>query len=136
LSFQWYAGDEPIDGETSATLVLADVAYANSNLYVVNISNDFGSVDSEPIAVAVAANITKRCDTQVPAPYCTIEFPNEVGIKFTLQFRDNPSGPWLDTGQMTSNGNGLDETLSFDDFTGDGRDARLYRVLGFPIRTP
>ena len=50
-----------------------------------------------------------------------------------LQFRDNPDDPWEDIGDPLSDDNPDNETLSFEDTSGGGDDARQYRVLGFPL---
>lgn len=53
FTYQWYLDGEMIDGATSATLDFAPVALANGGEYYVTVSNDGGSVNSDPFRLIV-----------------------------------------------------------------------------------
>ena len=48
LSYQWYKGREKLDGETSDTLVFSSVSEEDAGVYVVEISNELGTLKSRP----------------------------------------------------------------------------------------
>lgn len=53
LSYQWYKNEEELDGETSDTLTIENVTEADAGDYMVTVTNDFGSVDSDVATVTV-----------------------------------------------------------------------------------
>jgi hypothetical protein len=53
LAYQWTQDDKALGGATNSTLVLTNVQPLNSGIYVVSVSNAFGSVLSRPAAVDV-----------------------------------------------------------------------------------
>jgi len=54
ISFQWYHGDELIEGATESTLVLADLQAADSGTYHVVVSNLAGTETSDTVTLTVA----------------------------------------------------------------------------------
>ncbi len=53
LSYQWYFGEAPIDGQTNASLMLPAVSAANAGFYHVRVTNVLGAVESVAVALAV-----------------------------------------------------------------------------------
>ncbi|MCP5521189.1 MAG: immunoglobulin domain-containing protein [Verrucomicrobiales bacterium] len=53
LRYAWYKGDEPVRGETEATLVLEYVTEAEAGAYHVVVSNDLGSATSDDADLTV-----------------------------------------------------------------------------------
>ncbi|WP_158279818.1 immunoglobulin domain-containing protein [Coraliomargarita sinensis] len=55
LSYQWWKDGAPLDGETSAALVISDLDPTDSGSYLVVVSNSRGSVESPPASLSVTA---------------------------------------------------------------------------------
>jgi uncharacterized repeat protein (TIGR01451 family) len=53
LQFQWFLNDEAVTGATNASLILTNVQSAQAGIYVVAVSNDFGSVLSDEATLTV-----------------------------------------------------------------------------------
>ena len=51
--YQWYYGDVPVPGATSATLTLENIDYERTGLYSVKASNMFGAATSVSVIVAI-----------------------------------------------------------------------------------
>jgi parallel beta-helix repeat protein len=53
LSYQWFFQGAPITGQTNAQLTLPNLQATNTGAYTVTVSNQFGSVTSEPAQLTV-----------------------------------------------------------------------------------
>lgn len=68
FTYQWYAGETPIPGETGACLQWASVTPGHAGVYWVSVANESGTADSAPLALNVLrqrATIQRR----LPAVY-------------------------------------------------------------------
>ncbi|OIR06290.1 immunoglobulin I-set domain protein [mine drainage metagenome] len=59
LSYQWYHDNRKIDGATSATYDITQVAYADAGAYTVIVTDSSGTATSEPIFALVAPTSTQ-----------------------------------------------------------------------------
>jgi len=55
LAYQWFKGDQPLDGQTSQTLTFDALQLSDSGTYTVRVSNAAGPVTSEPAVLVVNA---------------------------------------------------------------------------------
>jgi len=53
ISYQWYHGDELVEGATESTLVLADLQVVDSGTYHVVVSNRAGTETSDTVTLTV-----------------------------------------------------------------------------------
>lgn len=53
FAFQWFKGDQPLDGQTSQTLTFDALQLSDSGTYTVRVSNAAGPVTSEPAVLVV-----------------------------------------------------------------------------------
>lgn len=60
LAYQWFRNDEKLDGETSAKLVLKEVAFSQGGRFNVVVSNAAGPVPSDPAMLTVLVAPTIR----------------------------------------------------------------------------
>ena len=58
LVYSWSKGGVPITGETNLSLTLTNLAFSDVGSYVLNLTNNFGSSNSQPATLAVAAQPT------------------------------------------------------------------------------
>lgn len=58
LIYSWSKGGVPIAGETNLNLTLTNLVFTNVGSYVLNVTNTFGSSNSQPATLAVAAQPT------------------------------------------------------------------------------
>jgi len=88
-SYQWYFGANTIDGATNASLVLTNVQTSNSGAYTVTISNQVGSVTSNPAMLNVILGLGI---TMVPA----VNIGGNVGETYELDFINTfgPTDAW------------------------------------------
>ncbi|MES2594212.1 MAG: immunoglobulin domain-containing protein [Verrucomicrobiota bacterium] len=118
LSYQWRKAGKPILGETNPILAIASSQKADAAAYSVVVSNAFGSITSDAVALTVAAaNITglPLIDPQPPsvlvaAGHATGFYAPATGAP-TLSYEWRKNGAKI-TGAPNSNSYGFDATLA------------------------
>lgn len=86
FTYQWWFGDSPLPGKTSARLVLTNVQDAQAGMYTLTVSNAFGVTRSTAVRVAVS-----------PSPPVAQESPSDQslleGLPLVLSTRFTGSEP-------------------------------------------
>ncbi|MEW6157004.1 MAG: immunoglobulin domain-containing protein, partial [Verrucomicrobiota bacterium] len=82
LSYQWFKGPDPIENETSSSLVIPKVTAADAGEYRVTVSNSSGSIPSQPALLTVRV---LNVSVQLNADRLVLEFPAADGLRFQLQ---------------------------------------------------
>jgi len=100
LSAQWYKGSDPIPGANANSLSFNPVSSSDAGLYKVVLSNAFGIVTSNPVALSVTVPpvITTQPGSQAAG----------VGTRVTFSVVATGTGPlsyaWSRNGQVLANG--------------------------------
>jgi hypothetical protein len=63
LSYQWFRNGVPITGATNATLNIPDATGADNGIYTVEVSNDGGTVTSDPVSLTANLLPTATADS-------------------------------------------------------------------------
>ena len=123
VSYQWYFGTNVIDGATNATLILTDVHSSQSGAYIVTVSNQVGSVTSDPAMLNVLPGLGI---TMVPA----VSIFGEVGTNYTLQYINaiGPTNAWNDLATLML----TNSPQFYPDYSAIGQPQRFYRAVQVP----
>lgn len=122
-TYQWFHGDDPIPGATSALLELESVDTDDSGTYLVRVSNAAGHRDSVPVdlLVGVAPEIT------LPPVSQTVIEGGRVEFSVTATGTPAPAFQWFKDGELLE-----DETAStLVVFAATPQDAGAYSVRVF-----
>ena len=89
VSYQWFAGTEPLAGETNAALTLANAQPVQSDYYSVQVSNQYGAANSPAVLVSIQDLIfaTQPAATTIlvggnGALACNVNSPSPVGYQW------------------------------------------------------
>ena len=125
LTYQWKTNDVPIWGATNVTLTITNVQPSDGGRYTVVVSNDAGSVESEPAVLTYTDSSTLQLTIH---PSLTIY--GTVGKTYLVQYADNPEGAllWKDLGSLTM----TNTPQVFVDLQSPVITQRIYRVLLAP----
>jgi len=124
LSYQWYfLGTNVIAGATNRWLTLDNVATTDTGEYSVRVTNNTGSVTSDPIVLSVIPSLDVK---MVPG----ILLKGGIGGTFRIDYirAVGPTNEWmtLDTVTMTNN------PQFYFDISAVGQPVRYYRVVQVP----
>lgn len=123
LSYHWFRGATEIAITTVPVLTVSPAKLSDSGSYHVTVSNDFGSIDSDPFDVTVTA---ASVPSIVQAPESTTRY---AGANWTAVVKAEGTPPltyqWLFKGQAIKNATNATYTLSPVKTT----DAGDYRVV-------
>ena len=119
-AFQWLRNGEPIDGETSDTLVLSSVTSAANGAYSVRVSNPAGTIvsSSSVLFVGTGVLITAQPKAQLVA------IGGSVTLAVTASGNPAPDYQWFRDGEPIDGA--TDRTLTLNDVT--AADAATYAV--------
>ena len=101
MSYQWYFNDEAINGARSATLVMANVTLDAIGDYHVEVSNDYGSIESDPVTLEVVNTLQEALDNG------DLAFGSGPDESWTLDFQtttddeDSARSPDIDNNDST-----------------------------------
>ncbi len=94
VSYQWYHQGSPIAGETTTSLTIPSVGFAQRGVYWVDAISDTGTVHSKPavleIGIDLQIEITREPEDQSAPVGGTVTFTVEATSPFPLSYR------WLD----------------------------------------
>ncbi len=85
ISYQWYHGEQPIDGATEATFTLSSVQTTDAGSYKVVASNGAGSVTSQPALLEVAFLHIKM--------YAGVQLDGTVGKTYRIEATEVGTAP-------------------------------------------
>ena len=101
MTYQWYFNDEAINGARSAILIMANVTLDAIGDYHVKVSNDYGSIESDPVALEVVDTLQEALDNG------DLAFGSGPDESWTLDFQittddeDSARSPEIENNQST-----------------------------------
>ncbi len=99
LTFQWLLNDVPIAGATHSSHVIADAGSCNAGLYTVTITNELGSLTSDPVIFGLATTGKVVGDGAELDPH---DIPHPNGNIFDQILLEGPAASFTaDAGQIT-----------------------------------
>ena len=120
VSYQWYLGTNVIDGATNALLTLTNVQTYQSGTYTVAVSDQAGTVTSDPIMLSILPSLGIN---MVPA----ISIAGTIGAVYQLEYVNmlGPTNDWqlLETVTITNN------PQYYFDVSAIGQPKRFYQLV-------
>jgi hypothetical protein len=128
FGYQWFFGTNQIPNATNSALVLTNLQFTNAGSYSVVVTNDSGSITSNP------ANLTVDTADVAIALYPGLKIDGVVGLTYGIQYSTNLTNTngWIGVTNLTF----TQPTEIWYDAVPATLAERFYRVLPGPIPIP
>jgi PKD repeat protein len=96
LYYQWLRNGNPVDGATATTFSLENATLADAGAYTVTVTNDHGSITSEPASLIVQGDAPDGITPLVPNQ--TVSAGHSVNLTTSAAGNPAPSYQWQTSG--------------------------------------
>lgn len=123
LAYQWFFNGANLPGATNTMLTIQNAFPANAGAYTVVVTNNYGSVTSNPAMLTVLP-LSIFSPTLLTSGQFRFNFDTATGVNYTVQYSTNLTQwfPWVTLG-------GIGGPLSLIDPNTAGSQQRFYRIV-------